>query len=382
MHPPNSDLPALWGGVPLWPQGAPAWPGADPEIEEVLRQAYRDGWWGKYLAGQTERLEVALREYLQIEHILLCGSGNYAVELALRALKIGPGDEVILSDYDYPGNFMSIHAVGALPVLVDVEPHNWNLSLAAVRAAIGPQTKAVLASHLHGGRVAMKELMELARECNLVVIEDAAQCAGAIVDGRRAGTWGDAGIVSFGGSKLLSAGRGGAMITQHADIAQRARNHLMRAGNVVCPLSELQAALLVPQLAKLDERNLVRWQNVQSLVRAMAGIPGVRPFVAADETSLPAFYKLGFQLDSAVFGKSREIVVKALRAEGFTVDEGFAVAHHARSPKRFRQGSPLDLADRAHSGCIMLHHPVLQESEPTQVLAQAWRRIQTHSTPM
>src|SRR6266852_729503 len=123
------NLPAILGGTPIRPQGPPSWPVPDPEIHEVFEQAYREGWWGKYQAGQCERQP--------IEHVLLCGSGNYAVELGLRALAIEAGDEVVLADYDYPGNFLSIHAVGALPVLVDVEPDSWNLSLAAVREAIG-----------------------------------------------------------------------------------------------------------------------------------------------------------------------------------------------------------------------------------------------------
>jgi len=371
----NTDLPAILGGVPLRPQGPPTWPGADPDIEEVLHQAFREGWWGKYQAGQGERLESVLRDYHQIEHVLLCGSGNYAVELALRALKIRPGDEVILSDYDYPGNFQSIHAVGATPVLVDVEPRSWNLSLEAVREAIGPTTKAILASHLHGGRVPMKVLMELAHERGLAVVEDACQCAGALVDGRRVGTWGDVGVLSFGGSKLLTSGRGGALLTNDAGVAQRARNHLVRAGNIVCPLSELQAALLFPQLAKLDERNQMRWQNVQALCSAMIGIPGVRTFVDASESALPAFYKLGFQFDGATFGLPRAISIKALRAEGFAVDEGFAVAHHTRSPKRFRQGTALSEAERANAGCVMLHHPILQESAASD-FARALRRMQ------
>lgn len=374
------SLPAILGGTPIRPQGPPAWPCADPEILDVLQQAYRDGWWGKYQAGQCERLEAWLREYHQVEHVLLCGSGNYAVELGLRALKIGPGDEVILSDYDYPGNFLSIHAVGATPVLVDVEPRAWQMSLNAVRQAIGPATRAILASHLHGGRVPMRALVELARERGLQVLEDAAQVTGTLIDGRRAGTWGDVGVLSFGGSKLLSAGRGGALLTPHAAVAQLARNHLLRAGNIVCPLSELQAALLMPQARKLDERNAARWANVQVLGASLTDVPGVRPFVAGDESPLPAFYKLGFQLDAVLFGLSRDRLIPALRAEGYAIDEGFAVAHSARSPKRYRPGSSFAEAERAHAGCVQLHHPILLE--PTvwvKDFALAWRRIQQHA---
>ena len=374
-------LPALLGGTPLRPQGPPVWPPSDPEILEVLQQAYREGWWGKYQAGQCERLEKLLSEYHVIaEHVLLCGSGNYAVELGLRALKVGPGDEVILADYDYPGNFLSIHAVGATPVLVDVEPRRWQLSLDLVREAIGPKTKAILASHLHGGHVPMRALDELAHEKGVVIVEDAAQATGALIDGRYAGTWGTVGVLSFGGSKLLSAGRGGALLTVHADVAQRARNHLFRAGNIVCPMTELQAALVVPQLQKLEVRNETRWSNVQTLCAALADVPGVRPFVQANDEGRPSFYKLGVKFNEAEFGLTRARLIQALRAEGFAVDEGFEAAHRTRSPKRFRQGSALDEAERAHEGCVQLHHPILLE--PTvwiNDLAKVWRHIQQHA---
>jgi perosamine synthetase len=374
-----SNLPAILGGAPLRPQGPSAWPLPDPEILAVMQQAFADGWWGQYKAGQSERLEAWLREYHAIEYAFLCSSGNCAVELGLRALKIGPGDEVILADYDYPGNFLSIHAVGATPVLVDVEPSSWNLSVAALREAIGPRTRAILAAHLHGGRVAMGPLMALAHEKGLLVLEDAAQAPGALIEGRRAGTWGDAGVLSFGGSKLLSAGRGGALLTPHADVAQRARSYLVRAGNIVWPMTELQAALLLPQCRKLDERNAKRWGSVQILCAALAGIPGVRPFVQADEAALPAFFKLGLQYDADAFGLPRVRLLEALRAEGFAVDEGFAPAHVARSPKRYRQGSALAEAERAGQGCVQLHHPLLLESaDAVRDLAEAWRRIHAH----
>src|SRR5207253_3531136 len=143
---------------------------------------------------------------------------------------------------------------------------NWNLRLDALPAAIGPATRAVIVSHLHGGLVPMRELTALASAKGIRVIEDAAQVPGALVQGRKAGAWGDAGILSFGGSKLLSAGRGGALLTSQADVHQRARLYQHR-GNVLSPLSELQAAVLLPQLDKLDARNARLILHVKNLLQ-------------------------------------------------------------------------------------------------------------------
>src|SRR5438445_3602892 len=165
--------PALLGGKPVRPQGPPAWPLSDEEIQAALQKAYDDGSWGKYRGVYGERLEKRLADYCQVPFALTCASGTFAVELALRALKIGPGDEVILAAYDYPGNFLSVHAVGATPVLVDVAPGNWNLHPRRLEEAIGPAARAVIVSHLHGGTVPMQEVTALAAERGLRVIEDA-----------------------------------------------------------------------------------------------------------------------------------------------------------------------------------------------------------------
>ncbi len=376
------DLPALLGGAPVRPQGPPDWPGADPDVDAALRSACADGSWGKYHAGHTERLEAALRDYHAVQHVLLCGSGTYAVELALRALKVAPGDEVILASYDYPGNFMSVHAVGAMPVLVDVAERHWNLELDRLDGAAGGKTRAVIASHLHGGLVPMRELTGWARERGLAVVEDAAQVPGAVVQGRRAGTWGDAGVLSFGGSKLLTAGRGGALLTPHAVVAQRARTHLLR-GNVVCPLSELQAAVLLPQLAKLDARNAHRRANAERLGGLLAGLPGVRPFVSALSDSAPAYYKFGIQFHDAAFGLSRDRLVAAMRAEGVALADGFPPAHVGRSPRRFRRGSNLAESERAGLGCVVLHHPVLLgTAEDVEEVGAAWRKVHRHAAEL
>jgi dTDP-4-amino-4,6-dideoxygalactose transaminase len=376
------ELPALLGGPAMRPQGPPDWPGPDPEVRAAVARACADGSWGKYHGEHGDALIQRLRAFFGIEHVLLCGSGTFAVELALRALRVGTGDEVILASYDYPGNFLAIHAVGAQPVLVDVAPHHWNLSLDALTAALGPKVRAVIVSHLHGGLVPMRELTAWANARGLAVVEDAAQVPGAIVEGRRAGTWGDAGVFSFGGSKLLTAGRGGALLTPRADVAQRARTHLIR-GNVVCPLSELQAALLLPQLDRLDARNQQRRQAVDWLTEALASLPGVRPLVNHVAESAPAYYKMGFQFDGAAFGLERNRLVAAMRAEGVALAEGFAAAHVGRSARRFRRGSELTEAERAHHGAVLLHHPVLLgDAEDLRQVAAAWRKIHCHAAQL
>jgi dTDP-4-amino-4,6-dideoxygalactose transaminase len=204
----------------------------------------------------------------------------------------------------------------------------------------------------------MREVMALAAARNLAVIEDAAQAPGSIVQGRKAGTWGDAAVISFGGSKLLSAGRGGALLTNRADVYQRARTWCLR-GNWLCPLSELQAAVLLPQLAQLDARNEQRARAVAELTGLLKDVPGLRPFCQSVADSRAGYYKLGFQYDAAAFGLSRRRLVCAVRAEGIALDEGFPALHAGRSAKRFRAVGDLSEAMRAHDGTVILHHPVL-----------------------
>jgi dTDP-4-amino-4,6-dideoxygalactose transaminase len=355
-------MPALLGGRAVRPQGPPDWPVTDGDVLRSLQTAYADGSWGRYQGPNVERLEHQLSAYHGDLQVTTCGSGTYAVELALRALKIEPGDEVILAGYDYEGNFLSVHAVGATPVLAEIDADNWNLSANALDVAIGPKTRAVIASHLHGGLVPMREIMDTAARYRLRVIEDAAQAPGAEVQGRKAGTWGDIGVLSFGGSKLLSAGRGGALLSRHADIHQRLRV-LLHRGNIICPLSELQAAVLVPQLEKLDARNVRRAANVARLLSVVHGIQGLRPLVNRGMEGPPSYYKLGFQFDAAAFGISRERFVAAMRAEGIAFDEGFRGLHVGRSPNRYRRGGDLIEVAKAHYGTVVLHHPVLLGSE-------------------
>jgi perosamine synthetase len=364
LMPSDSDLPAFLGGTPVRPEGPPPWPRSDPAIAAALEAAIASGEWGLYRGEHVPRLETELAAFHQIPHAATCASGTLAVEIALRALRVGPGDEVVLAAYDFEANFLSVHAIGARPVLVDVAAHNWNLDPGGLEAAISPATKAIICSHLHGGLVPMREVMDIARRHGIGVVEDAAQATGATVQGRPAGSLGDVGTLSFGGSKLLSAGRGGAILTRDLQLHQRAKVALHRGVQPWAPLSELQAVVLRPQLKRLPELTRLRANRVNLLLSEIAaGIPGLTPFENHLELSEPAYYKLGFRFDAAAFGRTREEFVKATRAEGIAFDAGFHSLQFGRSPSRFRAVGGLPHAVAAHEGCVVLHHPVLSGSE-------------------
>ena len=311
----------------------------------------------------------------------LCSSGTVAVELALRGAKVEPGDEILLAAYDFKANFQNVLAIGATPVLVDLDPKTWQLNPALLEEACSEKTKAIIASHLHGGLVDMKAVCGFAAERNIVVIEDACQATGAMVGSRRAGMTGDVGVLSFGGSKLLTAGRGGAVLTSRADIAQRIRLYTQR-GNDAYPLSELQSAVLIPQLAQLDERNETRLRNAKRLAGELKeqGSPLASIAPLDDEsTDRTAFYKCGFQYTGESL--SRDRLCSALRVDGVALDPGFRALHRTHSRRRFRSVGELPQADRADESCAMLHHPVLLEDERTlEHVVTAITRVLNHAT--
>jgi dTDP-4-amino-4,6-dideoxygalactose transaminase len=351
--------PAILGGNPIRPEGPPAWPPAWEEIMLAVKRSFYDGGWGLYYGPNSRLLAERVSSYHDVEYVELCCSGTFAIELALRALQIGPGDEVILAGYDFIGNFNDVVAVGARPVLIDLDPDNWNLNPELIAEAVSPSTRAVLVSHLHGGVIPMKRVVEIARQYGLRVIEDACQMPGAVIEGRRAGTWGDAGVISFGGSKLLSAGRGGALLTSSPEIRQRVQVYCNR-GNHAYPLSELQATVLLPQLERLDERNRERAWSVSKLAERLKAVSGLRLLDNRGASVFPGYYKLGFQYDPDEFdGLSRDMFAQAARAEGIEFNMGFRALHLCRSSRRFRKAGELAVAAMADENMLVLHHPAL-----------------------
>ncbi|NOY29869.1 MAG: aminotransferase class I/II-fold pyridoxal phosphate-dependent enzyme [Planctomycetes bacterium] len=334
------------------------WPIADEEVRVALEEAYQDGSWGRYHGPHCEGLAEDLCERFACQKVLLCSSGTVGVELALRGFGAGPGDEVVLAGYDFPGNFRAIEAVGARPVLVDVDPATWCLDAELLESVGGEKIKAVIVSHLHGGLADMPRIMAIANQRGWSVVEDACQQPGASLGGRPVGSWGDAGVLSFGGSKLLTAGRGGAVLTSDAQVFQRMKIYADR-GNQAFPLSELQAAVLRPQLKKLDLRNQVREQRVAEIRQATTELSEwLRPVVCRAATR-PTYYKFAWSFVAAeTRAELRDELIAQLQTAGAPLDAGFR-GFARRSERRCRKHGLLAWSERLSQSTLVLHHPVL-----------------------
>ncbi len=371
---PQTQQLAIFGGEPSFPEGYPSWPLPDAAVEAALQQAFEHGDWGRYHGPNIEQLEAKLAAYHNTQFAYTCCSGTFAVELALRALKVQLNDEVILAGYDFSGNFRSIEAIGARPVLVDIDPRTTSIDVGQVERAISGQTRAIVASHLHGGIIAMSLLREIADRFGVMLIEDACQTPGGRVEGRMAGTWGDVGVLSFGGSKLLTAGRGGALVTNRSDIHQRAKS-FCEQGNNAFPLSELQAAVLLPQLDLLNERNSRRVANASFLHEQLRDQSGLVPVNGMPPDSAASYFKLAWQIDTDQCRFTREQFLAAMQAEGIAIDIGFR-GFARRGPRRCRRVGDLQHAIRAADALVLLHHPILLESQSTiERVATAFRKV-------
>ncbi|MGE0756177.1 MAG: DegT/DnrJ/EryC1/StrS family aminotransferase [Pirellulaceae bacterium] len=333
----------------------PAWPRPDEAVHTALERAWQDGSWGKYSGRHGDQLMARLAAMHAVREVLLCSSGTIAVELALRGLQVGLDDEVILAGYDFSGNFRAVESTGATPVLVDIAAHHWCLDVGRVEAAITSRTRAVVVSHLHGTLADMEQLVQLARPRGIGIVEDACQVPGAIVQGQVAGRWGDVGVLSFGGSKLLTAGRGGAVLTDRPEIAQRIRIYCER-GNHAFPLSELQAAVLLPQVEQLAAQHAQRQLRVARLLSLCSPEWPVVPVVDAGEGNQPGYYKLAFRPRQPEL--PRAVWIEALQAAGVPCDIGFR-GFWRRSGKRCRAAGSLDRSRAAAEEAILLHHPIL-----------------------
>jgi len=224
---------------------------------------------GRFILGpNVEAFEAEFAQYLGVAHAIGLNSGTDALHLALRALNIGPGDEVITSTFSFIATAEAISIVGARPVFVDIDPTTYMLDVKAVEAAITPRTRAIIPVHLYGAPAPMPEIMRIAAHHHLAVVEDCAQSIGAAIEGRNTGTFGTIGAFSFFPSKNLGAcGDGGMVVTDRDDLAQRIRSLRAHGGRkkyyheeigLNSRLDEMQAAILRVKLPHVEEWNTLR----------------------------------------------------------------------------------------------------------------------------
>ena len=231
------------------------------EIDRAVTEVFEGG---HYINGpNVQRLEDEIAAYVGTQFAVALNSGTDALHLALRALDIGPGDEVITTPFTFVAPTEAIGIVGATPVFVDIHPGTFNIDPALIEAAITPRTRAILPIHLYGHPAPMYDILAIARNNGLAVVEDCAQAIGASIDGKRVGSFGDVGAFSFFPSKNLGAyGDGGMVTTNRKDLADRMRSLRAHGGRIKyhheelgvnSRLDEVQAAILRVKLPHLNE---------------------------------------------------------------------------------------------------------------------------------
>ncbi|MFA7658108.1 MAG: DegT/DnrJ/EryC1/StrS family aminotransferase [Candidatus Gastranaerophilaceae bacterium] len=260
----------------------------EKEVVEVLRS-------GSYILGQHNKaLEAELSQYVGVKHAVALNSGTDALHLALRALDIGAGDEVITTAFTFVATTEAIGIVGAKPVFVDIDSDNFNLDAQKIENAITPKTKAIIPVHLYGQPADMKMIMDIAKRHNLFVIEDCCQAIGAKIGGQMVGSFGDIGCFSFFPTKNLGAmGDGGLLTTNSQEIKDRVlalRNH----GGAVryyhdeigvnSRLDEVQAAILRVKFKYINEWNEKRRKNAYRYNELFANCADVQTPKELDNT--------------------------------------------------------------------------------------------------
>ncbi|MDP1846710.1 MAG: DegT/DnrJ/EryC1/StrS family aminotransferase [Solirubrobacteraceae bacterium] len=313
---------------------------------------------GAYVAG----FEADLADYVGVAHAIATTSATTALHLVLAAAGIGPGDEVLVSDFTFPASGNVIAQCGARPVLVDCAPGGFLLDLEDAAARITPRTRALMAIDPFGQPCDLAGAATLARDHGLLLVEDAACALGAHVDGRRCGAWPGAAAFSFHPRKIITTGEGGMVTTDDDDLAARLRllrNHGGMRGDVGMRfdehgfnyrMSELQAAMGRAQMRRLDEMLAGRRTAAAAYDRALA---------AADGVTVPAAGSAGATFQSYVLlladGIDRDAVSLAMRAAGIETTIG-TYAMHAQPAFAAYGHRPGDLphSHRAQEGSLTL----------------------------
>ena len=337
--------PASLGGSKAHPGEWPKWPVFGETEEKRLLETLRSGQWFRYNAGavQVSGFEDTYAKRAGAKHCIATSSGTSSLYVALGALDIGPGDEVILTPYTFVATYNVIVLNYALPVFVDVELDTFQIDPAKLEAAISPNTKAIIPVHIGGNVADLDRVIEVANKHRVPVIEDACQAHLSEWRGRMVGNWGLCGCFSFQASKNLNSGEGGAILTNNDEFAHRCelfhdqgRARKTAAGNAGdfaysgnrgtnMRMTEWHGAILQAQTTRLEEQSKRRWENGQYLTQMLKEIPGVAPARLYEGCTRSAYHLYMFRYEKEHFGGlPQQKFIAALNREGVPCGSGYS----------------------------------------------------------
>ena len=328
---------ALFGGDKVRTRPFASWPIYGQSDEERLLAALRSGKWGKLDGSQVAEFERRFARLHGCKHGVAVVNGTVSLRIALWAAGLRAEDEVIVPPYTFLATATAVVEANAIPVFADVDLETFNLSPAAVRAAITPRTRAIIPVHIGGQPADMDAIMAIAKAHKLVVLEDAAHAHNGLYRGRPVGSLGQLSSFSFQSTKNLTSGEGGIICTSDDALAETCRSihncgrksagpwfeHHQMSGNY--RLGEFQGALLNAQLDRLEEQTQRRDRNGMYLAARLQSIPGIYPQKRPPDCTRHARHLFLLRIDREAFGAPRQAVLEAINAEGIPLRAGYAL---------------------------------------------------------
>jgi dTDP-4-amino-4,6-dideoxygalactose transaminase len=326
---------ALLGGTPIRSRPFTAWPIFGQAEEDRLLATLRSGQWGRLDGRQVAEFEHRFAAMHGCTHGIAVANGTVALRIALLAAGIRAEDEVIVPPYTFVSTASAVIEANAVPVFADIDLNTFNVDPRAVEAAVTPRTKAIIPVHFAGQPADMAAVMAIAREHDLIVVEDAAHAHGASYRNRPAGSLGHLASFSFQSSKNLTAGEGGIITTNDDALAAACRSiqncgrvpdgvwyeHHVVSGNY--RLGEFQGAILNCQLDRLQDQAVARERHGRDLASRLAALPGLHPQTRPADCTRHGYHLFMLRIDAAAFGAPRAAVLRALEAEGIPCSAGY-----------------------------------------------------------
>lgn len=395
---------ALRGGTPVRTGSFPKWPVYDERETRALRQVLESGVWGT-LGAETRGFAARFAKYQHCDFGVAVNSGTVTLEIILRALGVGRGDEVIIPPYTFNATASAVVIVGATPVFADIDPATFNIDPRSVEAAVTSRTKAVIPVHIGGRACDMDEILSIARRHGLYVVEDAAHAHGSEWRGKRTGSLGDAGSFSFQASKNLCAGEGGMITTNDGKLydmcwsihhcGRSARDTVWYSHPFIgtnARMTEWQAAILDAQMDRLDGQIARREENAAYLTSLLRRLGFADPPPDDERITRNSYHLYPFTFRSEeCAGLSRDVFCDALRAEGIPCSIGYRClygqAFFTSEAMRRQTGSTIDYAGMrlAHTESAVdravwfTQNMLLGERKDMDDIAEAMAKIGSHA---